>query len=68
MIFPYAAGGAVFGVFLIRPFMAGLPEELFEAARIDGAGDWQVFFKIALPLCRPNYGDADDHSAPGAVE
>ena len=53
LIFPYAAGGAVFGVFLIRPFMAGLPEELFEAARIDGAGDWQVFYKIALPLCRP---------------
>lgn len=53
LIFPYAAGGAVFGVFLMRPFMAGLPEELFEAARIDGAGDWQVFYKIALPLCRP---------------
>ena len=53
LIFPYAAGGAVFGVFLIRPFMAGLPEELFEAARIDGAGDWQVFYRIALPLCRP---------------
>ena len=44
LIFPYAAGGAVFGVFLIRPF--SLPEELFEAARIDGAGDWQVFYSI----------------------
>jgi len=53
LIFPYAAGGAVFGVFLIRPFMASLSEELFEAARLDGATDWQVFYSIALPLCRP---------------
>ena len=53
LIFPYAAGGAVFGVFLIRPFMASLSEELFEAARLDGASDWQVFYSIALPLCRP---------------
>ena len=53
LIFPYAAGGAVFGVFLIRPFMASIPEALFEAARLDGASDSQVFYYIALPLCRP---------------
>ena len=53
LIFPYAAGGTVFGVFLVRPFMAGLAEEVFEAARVDGAGDWQVFCWLALPLSAP---------------
>jgi ABC-type glycerol-3-phosphate transport system permease component len=53
LIFPYAAGGAVFGVFLLRPFIASLPEDLFEAARMDGANELQTFFRIALPLCAP---------------
>jgi len=53
LILPYAAGGAVFGVFLLRPFIASLPEELFEAARMDGASDWQAFYFIALPLSAP---------------
>ena len=53
LIFPYAAGGAVFGVFLLRPFMASLPEELFEAARIDGAGEWQSYRWLAFPLSTP---------------
>jgi ABC-type glycerol-3-phosphate transport system permease component len=53
LIFPYAAGGSVFGCFLLRPFMASIPEELFEAARIDGAGDWQAFYLVAIPLSLP---------------
>lgn len=42
-----------FGVFLLRGYMASLPEELFEAARMDGASEFRIFFTIALPLCVP---------------
>jgi multiple sugar transport system permease protein len=40
-------------VFLMRQFIKGLPDELFEAARIDGAGEWRTFVTIVLPLCKP---------------
>jgi multiple sugar transport system permease protein len=39
------------GVFLMRQFMAGIPNALLEAARIDGAGEWRIFSRIVLPLC-----------------
>ena len=39
LILPYIAAGQVLAVFIMRAFFAGLPEELFEAARIDGAGE-----------------------------
>jgi multiple sugar transport system permease protein len=45
--------GSAFYVFLLRQFFLGLPRELFEAARMDGANQWQVFTRIALPLTRP---------------
>ncbi|XID92992.1 carbohydrate ABC transporter permease [Paenibacillaceae bacterium WGS1546] len=48
-----AAGGQIFGTFLCRSFMGGLPGELFEAARIDGAKEWTVFARIVLPLSLP---------------
>ncbi|MEV4668511.1 carbohydrate ABC transporter permease [Microbacterium sp. LWO12-1.2] len=46
--------GAVsaFGVFLMRQFLAGLPQALFEAARIDGAGELRIFLRIVMPLAR----------------
>ncbi len=53
LILPYWAGGQVFGIFLLRSFLGGIAEEYFEAARIDGAGDWRLYWNIALPLCRP---------------
>src|SRR5437763_9432224 len=53
LILPYVAGGQVLAVFIMRSFFAGLPEELFEAARIDGAGEMGAFWHIALPLTRP---------------
>jgi len=43
----------VFGIFLMRQFMQSLPRELEEAARVDGANEWQVFWRIVMPLSRP---------------
>lgn len=40
-------------VFLMRQFIRGLPDELFEAAQIDGAGELRVFAVIVMPLCKP---------------
>lgn len=42
-----------FGVFLIRQFMVGLPDELIDAAHIDGSGELHTFFRIVLPLSIP---------------
>ena len=47
---------SVFGLFLIRQFMAGIPEEILEAARVDGAGNWTIFWKIMLPVSAPILG------------
>lgn len=41
------------GVFLMRQFIAGIPDALMEAARIDGAGELRIFFQIILPQCGP---------------
>ncbi len=41
------------GVFLLRQYMLTIPDELLEAARIDGAGEWRIFLQIVLPLARP---------------
>lgn len=43
----------VFGVFLMRRFMLSIPDELIEAAKIDGASEWRTYWKIVLPLARP---------------
>lgn len=43
----------VIGVFLMRQYLLGLPSELLDAARIDGATEWQVFYRIVAPLARP---------------
>ncbi|HUQ54692.1 carbohydrate ABC transporter permease [Lentzea sp.] len=45
--------GSAFYVFLLRQFFLGLPAEVFDAARVDGAGPWRQFRSIALPLARP---------------
>ena len=44
---------SAFGVFLLRQFFMSLPKELDEAARLDGANPWQIYFYILLPLLRP---------------
>jgi len=43
----------VFNLIVIRSFIEGLPQSLFESAKIDGAGDFTVFFRIVLPLSLP---------------
>jgi multiple sugar transport system permease protein len=51
LILPFMAGA--FGAFLMRQFILGIPDELLDAARVDGAGEFRIFFKIVLPLCGP---------------
>lgn len=46
-------GASVFGIFLVRQFFAGLPEELFDAAELDGASRFRMFWSIGVPLVRP---------------
>ena len=53
LIIIYAGLNAPFATFLIRSYMVQLPDELFEAAKIDGATTLQLFYKIALPLSWP---------------
>lgn len=52
MIIPIVAQGA-FGTFLFRQFFLRLPDEMYEAARLDGASYWEQFWRITLPLSRP---------------
>lgn len=47
---------SVFGLFMVRQYMQSIPNELIEAARIDGAGHWQVFWKVMLPVSSPILG------------
>lgn len=53
VILPLAALQIPFAVLLTRTFVSGLPDALFEAARIDGAGTIRAFWSIVLPLTRP---------------
>jgi multiple sugar transport system permease protein len=52
LIIPIVSQGA-FGTFLFRQFFLRLPNEMYEAARLDGAGYWQQFWRLTLPLSRP---------------
>jgi len=50
---PNLFGGGAFYIFLIRQFMLGIPKDLTDAARIDGAGTFRIYWNIILPLCKP---------------
>ncbi len=50
------AGASAFNVVLVKRFFDNLPREIFEAARVDGAGAWRVFWSIVLPMSRPILG------------
>lgn len=51
VIIPGMAG--IFGIFLIRQFAMSIPDSLIEAARIDGATDFKIYWSLILPLCKP---------------
>ena len=46
-------GGGAFYIFLMRQFFMTLPKEFDEAARIDGANYWRIFWSVLMPLCKP---------------
>lgn len=54
LIIPFIATPT--GIFLMRQFFKTLPQDLFDAARIDGAGHLRMFWYVALPLARPTLG------------
>ena len=56
LIIPYVAAGQIFGIFVLRTFFASLPQELVDAGRVDGAGDFRIFWSIVLPLSKPILG------------
>jgi ABC-type glycerol-3-phosphate transport system permease component len=51
VILPRAA--EAFGIFMVRQFMVSIPDELLEAARLDGASELTIFLKVVLPLSKP---------------
>jgi raffinose/stachyose/melibiose transport system permease protein len=53
LIIPYVAMGLPLAVYLLKVYLDALPDELFEAAHIDGASDLRVFRSLAMPLLRP---------------
>nr|WP_244984573.1 carbohydrate ABC transporter permease [Actinomadura citrea] len=54
VILPFLANS--FGIFLMRQAFLGFPDELIESARIDGAGDLRIFYRVVLPVVRPQFG------------
>ena len=48
--------GWPFGVFLMKQFSEGIPNDLLDAAKIDGAGQWRTFTKIVVPIIKPGIG------------
>lgn len=66
LIIPYTAMGLPLAVYLLKVYLDALPEELFEAARIDGADDLVLFRAVALPLLRPGLATVAIFSALNA--
>jgi multiple sugar transport system permease protein len=44
---------SIFGIFLVRQYALSIPDDLLDAARVDGAGEWRIFRSIVLPVIRP---------------
>jgi multiple sugar transport system permease protein len=53
IILPILAVAMPFGVFLMRQYISGLPDDLIDAARVDGAGEFRIFASVIAPLTRP---------------
>jgi multiple sugar transport system permease protein/raffinose/stachyose/melibiose transport system permease protein len=56
LVLPWIAGGQVFAIFILRTFYEAMPKDLFEAARIDGAGELSIYLRIAVPLSQSILG------------
>jgi ABC-type glycerol-3-phosphate transport system permease component len=54
IIVPFSA--SAFGIFLMRQYTLSIPDQMLDAARMDGASEWQVFWSVALPMVRPALG------------
>ena len=50
---PNIFGGGAVNIFLIRQFMRGIPKDIENSAKIDGANSWTIYWRIILPLCMP---------------
>lgn len=53
MMLPGFFGGGAVNIFLMRQFMRGIPDQLGEAAKIDGANKFRIYWQIVMPLCLP---------------
>ncbi|MDX6683263.1 MAG: alpha-glucoside transport system permease protein [Solirubrobacteraceae bacterium] len=53
LILFHVAFGMPFAIFLLRNFFIGIPKDILESARIDGASEWRIFFRLILPLGLP---------------
>ena len=53
LIVPAFFGGGAFNIFLLRQFFLTIPRELFDSARIDGCTEFQIYWRIVLPLAKP---------------
>jgi multiple sugar transport system permease protein len=51
VVVPFMAG--VFGIFMIRQYALSIPDDLLDAARVDGAGEYRIFWSVVLPVIRP---------------
>ena len=51
VILPHVA--ETYGIFLARQFLGNIPDELLDAARLDGASEWSIFWRVVLPLSKP---------------
>ena len=66
LIIPYTAMGIPLATYLITVYLDAIPEEIFDAARIDGAGDLRMFALLAVPLVRPGMATVAVFSALSA--
>gem|GEM_PF-304309 len=60
LILVYTANGLPFAIFVLAGFFRSLPRTLYEAAVIDGCGEWTAFWRVLLPLARPGLVDGGD--------
>ncbi len=55
LVIIYVATNAPFAIFLLRSYMLQLPRDFEDAARVDGAGEWQIFRQVVVPLSWPGF-------------